>query len=158
MVIICTCPWFLQSRSQLLNPCDLGLSGSLVKHQFFKLQYCKITVVQKEWLFFHPFLFHCWTYGKEWDNRVSLELQIFMKWHLKVIAYVTEEQYFSEVTSKKVLPFIFKCSDHIPLLLLFYLFQILENLNRNKADTTVARQIPFLKEQEIQTTAYCWQC
>lgn len=39
----------------------------------------------------------------------------------------------------------------MPLLLLFYLFQILKNVNRNKADTTIARQIPFLKDQEIQT-------
>ena len=39
----------------------------------------------------------------------------------------------------------------MPLLLLFYLFQILKNLIRNTADTTTARQIPFLKDQEIQT-------
>ena len=32
-----------------------------------------------------------------------------------------------------------------------YLFQILKNLNRNKADTTIPRQSPFLKDQEIQT-------
>ena len=43
----------------------------------------------------------------------------------------------------------------MPLLLLFYLFQILKNLNRNKADTTTVRQIPFLKDQEIQT--HHWQ-
>ena len=60
--------------------------------------------------------------------------------------------YFYEVTTKKVLPFIFKYSDHMPLLLLFYLFQILTNVNRNKADTTIARQIPFLKDQEIHIT------
>lgn len=59
--------------------------------------------------------------------------------------------YFYEVTTKKVLPFIFKNSDHMPLLWLFYLFQILKNLNRNKADTTIPRQSPFLKDQEIQT-------
>ena len=40
----------------------------------------------------------------------------------------------------------------MPLLLLFYLFQILTNVNRNKADTTIARQIPFLKDQEIHIT------